>query len=243
MTILSVNFNKLALLRNSRGNGQPNLITFARRSLNLGAGGITVHPRPDQRHIRAQDVIDLKQLLEAFPDKELNVEGYPNLAFIALIEAVQPHQVTLVPDEPGQLTSDHGWNLNQQAHVLEDAVKQLKSKCQRIAAFVDPLCEQLELLPSLGIDRIELYTQAYAEQFGTTQEQSILANYSKTAQRAQELGLGVNAGHDLSLQNLSGFLTIPNILEVSIGHALTLEALDFGWDKTITEYLAICKGA
>jgi pyridoxine 5-phosphate synthase len=241
MTALSVNVNKLALLRNSRGRNYPNLSHFAERFLRLGAHGITVHPRPDQRHIRRDDVPELAAVIADFPGAEFNIEGYPSDDFVQLINAVKPHQCTLVPDASNQLTSDHGWDLHQHKAWLSDVILRIKDMGVRVALFLDPVVEQVELAALSNADRIELYTEDYAAAFVTAEKPQVLAKYQAAALRAQALGIGVNAGHDLDLLNLAEFLQIPGILEVSIGHALTVECIEHGIETVIARYLQLCK--
>lgn len=239
MTALSVNINKLALLRNSRGRDYPQLLEFAGRFIALGVDGITIHPRPDERHIRRQDAYELAELLRTKPEVEFNIEGYPSPAFLKLIEDTRPHQCTLVPDADNQLTSDHGWDFTAQREFLEDVIARIQSWDVRAAVFLDPDGRQVELAAQAGADRIELYTADYAGEFA--QGTDNLELYRAAASRAQELGMGVNAGHDLDLNNLPNFLTIPGILEVSIGHALIVECIEQGMEQVIRNYLAICK--
>ena len=242
MTILSVNLNKLALLRNSRGRNYPDLCHYARRFIALGAGGITIHPRPDERHIRHDDVAQLKAIVAESPGVELNIEGYPDERLMSLVEAVMPHQCTLVPDAPDQLTSDHGWDFLGSDTGLKPVLGKLRDLGIRSAVFLDPDPAQVEGAVEAGSDRIELYTEEFAQQQGGPQADSVLARYRATAAAAVDRGLGVNAGHDLSLDNLDAFLDIPDILEVSIGHALTIECIDHGIEAVMQRYLAICKG-
>jgi len=239
MTTLSVNLNKIALLRNSRGHDYPNLIAFAVKAINAGAHGLTIHPRPDQRHATYADVQALKTCLTAYPDAELNVEGYPDEKFMGIVLAQRPDQVTLVPDAPGQLTSDHGWNLRETRSLVSARIDKLRQAGIRSSLFLDPNPEQIDLAAAVRPDRIELYTEAYAAAYGTAQEAAVFDRYHRAATHAQQAGLGVNAGHDLNLHNLGRFLTIPGILEVSIGHALTVEALDHGYANVIGRYLRI----
>lgn len=239
MTILSVNVNKIALLRNSRGSNNPDVLAFVRRLIGLGVKGITVHPRPDERHVTRQDVLDITDLLVDFPDVEFNIEGYPSEAFMALIEKVRPAQCTLVPDLPGQLTSDHGWDVQAHEALLATVLADLRAWNVRSSLFLDPEPDLVDHAAAVKADRIELYTEAYARAFGSPHEESVLDVYRRTARRATELGIGVNAGHDLSLANLTRFLEIPAILEVSIGHALVVESLEWGVDRVVQRYLAI----
>lgn len=242
MTILSVNLNKLALLRNSRGRNYPDLCHYARRFIALGAGGITIHPRPDERHIRHDDVAQLKAIVAETPGVELNIEGYPDERLMNLVEAVRPHQCTLVPDAPDQLTSDHGWDFLGTDTGLKPVLQRLRDMGVRSAVFLDPDPAQVEGAVEAGSDRIELYTEAFAQHHGGPQADNVLARYRATAAVAVDQGLGVNAGHDLSLDNLDAFLDIPEILEVSIGHALTIECIDYGIETVMQRYMAICQG-
>ncbi len=239
MTILSVNVNKIALLRNSRGRNFPDVLYFVRRLIGLGVKGITVHPRQDERHVTRQDVVDITALLREFPGVEFNIEGYPSPEFMALIARVKPAQCTLVPDAPDQLTSDHGWDVRANAALLRDVLGELRGLGVRSSLFLDPDVEAVEQVQAVAPDRIELYTEAYARAFGTAEESAVFESYRAAAQRASELGIGVNAGHDLDLHNLARFLQIPGILEVSIGHALVVESLEQGIDNVVRQYLAI----
>ncbi|HKI73054.1 MAG TPA: pyridoxine 5'-phosphate synthase [Pseudomonadales bacterium] len=243
---LSVNLNKVALIRNSRDTTMPSVVEAAKTVIAAGAQGITVHPRPDMRHIRPQDVRDLAALLsrDEYADIEFNIEGNPYAGpehngfpgFMALVDEVGPHQCTLVPDDPTQLTSDHGWNLTGESNRLRPIVAQLQDQGIRVSAFMDPVHAQIELAAHLGVDRIELYTGPYAEAFG--HDDSVLARFADSAAFAGALGLGINAGHDLNLDNLSSFCAaIPNLDEVSIGHALVSDALWMGFDTTVKKYL------
>ena len=238
MTHLSVNLNKIGLLRNSRGRDYPNMVTMAERVLNLGAFGLTIHPRPDQRHATYQDAFDLKSLLVKYPGKELNIEGFPTEEFLKIVLEVVPDQCTLVPDDPNQLTSDHGWNLGRDQDALRPIIAKLTDRGIRVALFMDPNPESMSLAKAIGADRVELYTEAYANAYGTQNETQVLAQYMDAAQAAQDVGLEVNAGHDLDLNNVQALCRSGVITEVSIGHALTVEALDLGWDKVVQSYLA-----
>ncbi len=242
MTRLSVNVNKIALLRNSRGRDYPSVTSFARRVVELGVRGVTVHPRPDERHIRRGDVHELREMLEDFPGVEFNIEGYPSAEFLALIEAVKPGQCTLVPDAPEQITSDHGWDIPANRELLRDVTTRLREAGVRSSLFLDPSAAMVEHAPEAGCDRIELYTEDYARACGGPEQAAVLERYRETASRATELGIGVNAGHDLNLENLANFLEIGNILEVSIGHALVVECLEHGVEQVISRYLGICAG-
>ena len=236
MTRLSVNVNKIALLRNSRGHNFPDLVDFIDAVLREDVRGITVHPRPDERHITRKDVQTIGDFLKLHDDVEFNVEGYPSPEFLELVLAVKPDQVTLVPDAPGQLTSDHGWDVAPNRDLLKDAVTRLRKAGIRTSLFMDPNCERIEQVPAVKADRIELYTESFAEHFGLESEQAIWEQYADAAAAAQDLGLGVNAGHDLNLENLGRFLEIPDILEVSIGHALVVECLYEGLPTVIRRY-------
>jgi pyridoxine 5-phosphate synthase len=249
MTALSVNVNKIAVLRNSRGGQEPSVLKAAQAVISSGAHGITVHPRPDQRHITPEDVDALARLCRDC-GVEYNIEGnpfaparggYPGL--MALIERTRPTQATLVPDGDSQLTSDHGFDLARDAERLQPYVQQLRAWGIRVSIFMDAGTPDLALAKSIGVDRIELYTGPYAEQFEHGDATAALALCRQTALQAQVLGIGVNAGHDLSQANLGAFLaSVPNVLEVSIGHALIGEALYDGLDATVKNYRAICRG-
>jgi pyridoxine 5-phosphate synthase len=231
---LSVNINKIATLRNSRGGDNPNLVKTALDCERFGAQGITVHPRPDERHISYQDVSDLKAKIKT----EFNIEGNcQESKFIKLVLENLPAQVTLVPDTLGQITSNHGWDTIKNQNYLHDIISVFKEKGIRVSIFVDPNTEMVEAAKTTGTDRIELYTEAYAEQFESNREKAILP-YINAAHKANELGIGINAGHDLDLHNLQYFAQhIPGLLEVSIGHALICDALYLGLENTIQRYL------
>tara|TARA_R100001377_G_scaffold84462_2_gene68071 strand:- start:338 stop:1072 length:735 start_codon:yes stop_codon:yes gene_type:complete len=239
MTILSVNVNKIALLRNSRGRNFPDLIAFTRKILDMGVKGITVHPRQDERHVTRQDVVELTALLRDYPEVEFNIEGYPSPEFLALIARVRPAQCTLVPDAPDQLTSDHGWDVPKHEVFLKQVLSELRRCGVRSSLFLDPNPKLVDSVSRVGADRIELYTEAYANAFGSTAQETVIAQYEATAARARELQIGLNAGHDLDLQNLPRFLQIPGISEVSIGHALVVESLEQGLASVIRQYLLI----
>jgi len=234
MTRLSVNINKIATLRNSRGGSNPDLVRVALDGERFGAQGITVHPRPDERHIRYQDVFDLKAVITT----EFNIEGNcREQKFVDLVLANQPEQVTLVPDALGQITSNHGWNTLKEKDYLKEMVSVFKQAGIRVSIFVDPIAEMVEGASATGTDRIELYTEAYAHGYAQNREAAIRP-YIAAAKKAAQLGLGLNAGHDLDLHNLHYFAThIPNLLEVSIGHALISDALYYGLENTIQLYL------
>lgn len=234
MTRLSVNINKIATLRNSRGGNNPNLIKVAKDCEAFGAEGITVHPRPDERHIRYQDVYDLKQNIST----EFNIEGNPKEEkFVALVLANKPVQVTLVPDALNQLTSDHGWDTIKEQVYLKEIIATFKKVGIRVSIFVDPIEAMVEAAATTGTDRIELYTESYAKQFEEGKKEIAIQPYIKAATLAKELGLGINAGHDLDRHNLPYLVQqIPFIDEVSIGHALISDALYFGLENTIQLY-------
>ena len=238
MTKLSVNINKIALLRNSRGRNYPDVAAFAERCLRLGADGITLHPRPDQRHARYSDVVALHAITTAH-GSELNVEGFPSTEFLQVVHQVRPAQCTLVPDSPQQLTSDHGWNLQRDAELLQPIIRRLKEDGIRVSLFMDVDNPDASIAAQLGADRIELYTEPYAERFGSPDEKNMVQIFRAAAGRANQIGLGVNAGHDLNLQNLSAFLAIPDVLEVSIGHALITESIDLGLPAVLAAYREI----
>jgi len=233
MTRLSVNINKIATLRNSRGGNNPDLIQVALDCERFGAQGITVHPRPDERHIRYADVYALKEAVTT----EFNIEGNPlEASFVELVLAVKPEQVTLVPDALGQITSNHGWDTIQHQELLKRLIAPFKEAGIRTSIFVDPVLEMVEAAATTGTDRIELYTEPYANNFPTNPTQAVAA-YRKAAFKAHQIGLGINAGHDLSLENLAFFAANVNPLdEVSIGHALICDALYYGLENTIQLY-------
>lgn len=242
MTKLSVNVNKVATLRNARGKNLPDVVATALKLIRFGAEGITVHPRPDERHIRWTDVIGLK---EHIGPVELNIEGFPTNEFLVKVTDVLPAQCTLVPDPPHVLTSNAGWRLKGNEKILDNALPLLREKKIRISLFVDPATITTQELLSFrdrGVDRIELYTEAYADAFGTSKQQEVTARYKACSQLASSMGLAVNAGHDLNLRNLKHFVQeVPFIQEVSIGHALVCDALDMGWENTIQSYLSCLK--
>ena len=234
MTRLSVNINKIATLRNSRGGDNPNLVQVAKDCERFGAEGITVHPRPDERHIRYQDVKDLSNIITT----EFNIEGNPKEdKFVALVLAVKPKQVTLVPDVLGQLTSDHGWDTISEQAYLKSVIAKFKTAGIRVSIFVDPDEKMVQAAATTGTDRIELYTEMYAKQFATGNTEAAIAPYITAAELANQLGMGINAGHDLDRFNLPYLIQqIPNIDEVSIGHALISDALYLGLENTIQLY-------
>lgn len=245
MTRLSVNLNKIALLRNSRNLGIPSVTRAAFIALDAGAHGITVHPRPDARHIRAADVQELSGLLKNRSGVEFNIEGNPQHGLLDFARTVRPQQCTLVPDDPAAFTSDHGWDVSRDGERIKPVIAELKTLGIRVSLFMDPLPEMMPAVQALGADRVELYTEPYAAAFGHPDEASVTARYSEAARAAQRAGLGVNAGHDLNQSNLPHFLAaVPGVLEVSIGHALIADALEDGLARTVTNYLAaIAKGA
>jgi pyridoxine 5-phosphate synthase len=246
-TALSVNLNKVALVRNTRHLGIPSVTRAATLCLEAGAAGITVHPRPDARHIRTDDVHDLAALLKAWPDREFNIEGNPfvegNLSH-NLMDFV-PHQVTFVPDSEGQFTSDHGWTFPQDAKRLKPLIDEAKALGVRVSLFMDPspdamaAVEVMTAVKAVGADRVELYTESYASAYGTPKQASALAAFKATAEAALKVGLGINAGHDLNRDNLHTFLTtVPGVQEVSIGHALIADALEVGYTQTVHAFNA-----
>lgn len=234
MTSLSVNVNKIATLRNARGSDMPNLMQSAKDIENFGAQGITIHPRPDERHIRYQDAHDLKEMVTT----ELNIEGNPIPKFVDLVLAVKPDQVTLVPDAVDAITSNAGWDTLKHKSFLSEVIQEFKRHNIRTSIFLDPDPKQVEGAKATGTDRIELYTEGYAKDYTHKPEQAI-APYVAAAKTAQTLGLGLNAGHDLSLENIAYFAQhIPGLLEVSIGHALICESLYLGLENVINQYRA-----
>jgi pyridoxine 5-phosphate synthase len=237
VTKLSININKIATLRNSRGGNMPNLTEVATDVQRFGGEGITIHPRPDQRHIRRQDVYDLKSVVST----EYNIEGYPSNDFIELVLSVKPTQVTLVPDPPGVLTSNAGWDTIKHLQFLKEVISRFKNEGIRTSLFVSPEAKFVEGAAATGSDRIELYTEAYAKDFQQSPETAIRP-YVQAAHLANALRLGINAGHDLNLQNLNYFYShIPDLLEVSIGHALICDALYLGLENTVQLYLRCLK--
>ncbi len=237
MTKLSVNVNKLATLRNARGKNNPDVVQTTLDIIAYGAQGITVHPRPDERHIRKSDVIALKKAISV----EFNIEGYPDASFLELVKDIKPTQCTLVPDAPHVLTSNAGWEVASHIALLQNAVAELQAHGIRVALFIDPNHfseEDYALLPTTGADRVELYTEAYANAYNTPDFSSVLARYKNAASRIHAKGIGLNAGHDLDLHNLRALITeIPAIEEVSIGHALICDSLRYGLQETIARYL------
>ena len=241
MTKLSVNVNKVATLRNTRPHiGIPSPVNAAKLCLDAGAHGITVHPRPDRRHIKPDDAHEIAELLKSYPHAEFNIEGNPFIDFLAIIQEVRPTQATLVPDTTDAFTSDHGWDVRRDSEALLPVVRQLHDLGCRVSLFMDARPELMDLATLLGVDRVELYTEPYAAAFARG-EADAADVYAAAARRAFELGLGVNAGHDLNLHNLAPFLrAVPNVAEVSIGHALIADALEFGLADTVRRYLGAC---
>ncbi|MGS5088453.1 pyridoxine 5'-phosphate synthase [Hydrogenophaga sp. A37] len=241
-TALSVNLNKVALVRNTRHLGVPSVTRAATLCLQAGARGITVHPRPDERHIRRHDVFDLAELLRAWPDREYNIEGNPfhNLMDVARevkARGLPLHQLTLVPDSEGQFTSDHGWAFPQDAERLRPVIAEAQALGARVSLFMDAEAMQMAGAKAVGADRVELYTEPYAAAWHTPQRGSQLERFRAAAQAALDVGMGVNAGHDLNRDNLTAFLsTVPGVSEVSIGHALIADALELGYAATIADY-------
>lgn len=238
MTKLSVNLNKVALLRNARRSGSPDIAQAARLCIAAGAHGLTLHPRPDERHAKPVDVEMVAELLRSEPTIELNVEGNPLHTLLPIVRRVRPTQCTLVPDDAGARTSDHGWDLERDGERLRPVVAELKEQRIRVSLFIEAGSCDLEIARDIGADRVELYTEAYAAAYDTANSETVFERYADTARRAQALGLGVNAGHDLSLENLGKFCTIPGIEEVSIGHALIGDALMLGLGGAVRAYLA-----
>ena len=240
-TKLSVNLNKVATLRNQRPQlNIPSVVRAATRCLDAGANGKTVHPRPDQRHIRPDDVYEIADLVRGYRGAEFNIEGNPFHDFLHFIEQVKPTQATLVPDAPGQSTSDHGWDVQANAERLLPVIRRIKEFGVRVSLFMDPQPEHMELAKALGADRIELYTEPYAAAFARGDKRAA-EPYAAAAKRAFEVGLDVNAGHDLNLDNLPPFLKqVRHVLEVSIGHALIGDAMEFGLAETVHKYLQAC---
>ena len=237
-TVLSVNVNKVALLRNSRALDVPNLQRAATIALEAGAGGITIHPRPDERHIRAADVPELAALLQRWPQAEFNIVGNPFHNLMGFVEAVRPHQCTFVPDSAEQATSDHGWQLAADADRLRPVIARARALGVRVSLFMDPDPAAMRIAREVGADRVELYTERYARSHGTAGAAEVLASYRRAAEAARAEGLGVNAGHDLNRANLTDFLRgVPGVEEVSIGHALISDALELGLAEAVRAYL------
>jgi pyridoxine 5-phosphate synthase len=237
-TALSVNLNKVALVRNTRHLGIPSVTRAATLCLQAGAQGITVHPRPDERHIRSQDVHELAALLKAWPDREFNIEGNPFHNLMDFVRELRPQQCTFVPDSEGQFTSDHGWNLTVDAERVRPLIAEAKALGVRVSLFMDAEPGVMAAAKAVGADRVELYTEPYAAAWGQPGQAEQLARFARAAQAALDVGLGVNAGHDLSRDNLRTFLEqVPGVQEVSIGHALIADALELGYSATIKDYL------
>ncbi len=248
-TSLSVNLNKIALIRNSRPGNYPNVVDHGETCIKSGADGLTVHPRPDQRHIRPYDVYALNELAKSHAGVEFNIEGNPYAeslgdfpGFIKLVHDVRPHQCTLVPDSNEQLTSDHGFNLKIAGEKLRPLIRELQDIGVRVSLFMDPDIEQISLAKELGADRIELYTGPYAEAYKHQDENfhTLFQTYLNAAIHAQKIDIGLNAGHDLSLENLAYFRQVPALLEVSIGHALIIDAIAMGLPVAVQEYKKLC---
>ncbi len=248
-TALSVNLNKIALIRNSRPGNYPNVVSHGELCIKAGADGLTVHPRPDQRHIRPRDVYELSELVKSHAGIEFNIEGNPYAeslgdfpGFIRLVRDVRPHQCTLVPDSNDQLTSDHGFNLKTVGKKLQPLIHELQDIGVRVSLFMDPDVEQISLARDLGADRIELYTGPYAEAYKQQDAafHDLFKTYFDAAAHAQKIGIGLNAGHDLNLNNLAHFRQVPSLLEVSIGHALVVDSFAFGMPAAVTAYKKLC---
>ena len=244
MVRLSVNVNKVATLRNARGGEVPDLLQAVRTIVGAGCRGITVHPRPDERHIRAQDVFDLANLLKNWPGREYNIEGNPFHNLMDFVREVRPNQATFVPDSEGQFTSDHGWNFPDDADRLRPLIRECQALGVQVSLFMDPLPAAMALARAVGADRVELYTEPYAAAWGQPGQDEQLRRYAAAARAARDAGLGVNAGHDLSRDNLTDFLrAVPDVAEVSIGHALIADALELGYVRTVEGYLACIDAA
>ena len=237
-TALSVNLNRVALLRNSRPLDIPSVTRAATLVLEAGAQGITVHPRPDERHIRANDVHELAALLKDWPQAEYNIEGNPFHNLMPFVRALRPQQCTFVPDSTEQATSDHGWQFPQDALSLAPLIAEARQLGVRVSLFMDPLPQMMRAARELGADRVELYTESYARAHGTAQQVAVLAGFAEAAQAAMQAGLELNAGHDLNRANLADFLrAVPGVQEVSIGHALIADAVELGLAETVRDYL------
>lgn len=244
MTKLSVNINKIATLRNTRPQlNLPDLLYCAKLCLDAGAGGITIHPRPDERHIRARDVSSVARFMSQYPDAEFNIEGNPfHGEYMSHCRATRPTQATLVPDEQSQSTSDHGWDLAEDAKRLQPIIAELRQFGCRVSLFMDPLLDMIDVAAGIGANRVELYTEPYAAAFARG-EPHAAEPFARAARQATGSGLSVNAGHDLNLLNLAPFLNeVPDVLEVSIGHALIADALEFGLSETVRKYCRLCAG-
>lgn len=245
-TLFSVNLNKLALIRNSRGTDYPNLLNFVKKLIDLGVKGFTVHPRPDERHIRYQDVYDISAFLTDYPEIEFNIEGNPNEQFLKIIREVKPHQCTLVPDSDDQLTSDHGFDIITDHELLSTLSKELQAFGTRCAVFIDPDIEQIKAVIESDVQTIEMYTEEWARAYSNGKSDDnidfdeVKQRFSDCINLANQNGIRVNAGHDLNLDNLADLLALSDIAEVSIGHAFTIESLEQGMDNVVRQYLAIC---
>ena len=245
-TLFSVNLNKLALIRNSRGTDYPNLLYFVKKLIDLGVKGFTVHPRPDERHIRYQDVYDISAFLKDYPEIEFNIEGNPNEQFLKIIREVKPHQCTLVPDSDDQLTSDHGFDIIAHHEFLSTLSKELQAFGTRCAVFIDPDIEQIKAVIESDVQTIEMYTEEWARAYSNGKSDDnidfdeVKQRFSDCINLANQNGIRVNAGHDLNLDNLADLLALSDIAEVSIGHAFTIESLEQGMDNVVRQYLAIC---
>jgi pyridoxine 5-phosphate synthase len=238
-TALSVNLNKVALVRNTRHLGIPSVTRAAAICLEAGAHGVTVHPRPDARHVRADDVRELHALLKTWPQAEFNIEGNPFHNLMDFVRELRPDQVTFVPDSEGQFTSDHGWDLRKESERVMPLIAEARALGVRVSLFMDADADAMHLAKAVGADRVELYTEPYAAAWGTPSQQQELQLFAEAARAAQAAGLGVNAGHDLSRDNLTDFLrAVPDVLEVSIGHALISDALELGYAAAVRDYLA-----
>ncbi len=242
-TALSINVNKIALVRNTRHLGIPSVTRAAHLCLKAGAAGITVHPRPDARHIRRNDVFEIAELIRHWPGREYNIEGNPLHNLMDIVRALcqqgmKPHQATFVPDSEGQSTSDHGWNFPQDAAQLKTLIQECHALGVRVSLFMDPVPAQMAAAKAAGADRVELYTETWASAFGTPRQAEVLAGFTATAVAAQAAGLGINAGHDLNRDNLTEFLAkVPGVQEVSIGHAFVADALETGYATAVAAYL------
>jgi pyridoxine 5-phosphate synthase len=238
-TALSVNVNKVALLRNSRNNGLPSVLRACTLALQAGAQGITIHPRPDERHIRRSDADEIAALMQRWPDREFNIEGNPLHNLMDIVRALRPHQATFVPDSMEQSTSDHGWDLATQGELLRPLIAECRALGVRVSLFMDADASHMAAAKTLGADRVELYTEPWALAYGTASETTVLAQFQAAAQAAHAAGLGINAGHDLNLHNLPTFArALPTLAEVSIGHALIADALELGMAGAVQAYLA-----
>ncbi len=237
-TALSVNVNKVALLRNTRHLSIPSVTRAALLCLQAGAAGITVHPRPDERHIRAHDVYDIAALMKNWPEREYNIEGNPFHNLMDFVRQIKPHQATFVPDSQAQATSDHGWSFPEDTARLRPLIAECHALGVRVSLFMDPIAEQMAHVKAVGADRVELYTETWASALGQPQQAAVLAQFTAAAQAARDASLGINAGHDLNRNNLTAFLqAVPLVAEVSIGHALIADALELGYTATVRDYL------